>query len=437
MAKDTTQQSQPLHVENTVMQLGKRDLHINQAFYTYRDMKQDGIISGSMSFIKAVLGKGGFAIPYHPDSTVAEKKTIDALNKSLDGMQDYDKKRLVSNWLSALDYGCSLNEVVLERVAGQMVFKTISPIHLTTVQRFEFKGGKLEKLKLNPAENDGLVQNLDVAQKDINGSKILFFRIEADSDFPLGKSLLYGAYTAWKTKKILQEYEAIGVAKNLSGVLDIRVPSEYINRYFAEPGSAEAIYVDNLLTQAELLHAGKGSYILTASDTNAQGVALFEVKTVGGSGGNAQNFNVGAAIARYNQEIMLSLQTMVLSLGAEGGGSFALSDNSTYLMTLFIDNVRACLSSEFKKAVRMAFEANGHGLDRVPTIEFEAIEPLDWSEFTQGWQRLLQSGGVTPTEDLEAFFRAHGEAPKADYNKKLDTTVTASPNDRLSSDKQG
>lgn len=436
-AKDLTQQSQPLHVENTVMQLGKRDLSINQAFYTYRDMKQDGIISGSMSFIKAVLGKGGFSIPYHKDSTLEEKKTIDALNRSLENMQDYDKKRLVSNWLSSLDYGCSLNEVVLERVNGKFVFKTISPIHLTTVQRFEFKGGKLEKLLLNPAENDGLVKNLDVAQKDINGSKILFFRIEADSDFPLGKSLLYGAYTAWKTKKILQEYEAIGVAKNLSGVLDIKVPSEYINRYFAEPNSEEAIYVDNLLRQAELLHAGKGSYILTASDTNPQGVRLFEVTTVGGNGGNAQNYNVGQAIARYNQEIMLSLQTMVLSLGAEGGGSFALSDNSTYLMTLFIDNVRACLSSEFRKAVRMAFEANGHQLDRVPTIEFEAIEPLDWSEFTQGWQRLLQAGGVTPTEELEAFFRAHGEAPKADYTKKLDTSVTASPNDRLSSDKQG
>lgn len=437
MAANLSQQTKPLHVENTVLQLGKHELSINQAFYTYRDMKLDGIISGSMSFIKAVLSKGDFKIAYHEKSNQQEKKLIDALNASLDNMQDYDKKRLVSNWLQMLDYGCSLNEVVCERVAGNFVFKTISPIHLTTVQKFEMKGGQLNKLLLNPAENDGLLVNVDVAQKDISGSKVLFFRIEPDSDFPLGKSLLYGAYTAWKSKKILQEYEAIGVAKNLSGVLDIKVPSEYINKYFAEPNSEEAIYVANLLTQAEMLHAGKGSYILSASDTQANGVRMFEITTVGGSGGNAQNYNVGQAIARYNQEIMLSLQTMVLSLGAEGGGSFALSDNSTYLMTLFIENVQRVISQEFKKALRIAFELNGLPNDRIPDLEFEPVQPLDWTEFTQGWQRLLQSGGVTADQGLETFLRQAGEAPMADYSKKLDNQTVANPSDRLSTDKQG
>ena len=424
MAANLTQQSQPLHVENTVLQLGKVDLSVNQAFYTYRDMKLDGIISGSMSFIKAVLSKGDFKIAYHANSNQQEKKLIDALNVSLDTMEDYDKKRLVSNWLQMLDYGCSLNEVVCERVGGQFVFKTISPIHLTSVQKFEMKGGKLDRLKLNPAENDGLVVNVDVAQKNINGDKVLFFRVEPDSDFPLGKSLLYGAYTAWKSKKILQEYEAIGVAKNLSGVLDIKVPSEYINKYYAEPNSEEAIYVANLLTQAEMLHAGKGSYILSASDTNANGVRLFEITTVGGNGGNAQNYNVGQAIARYNSEIQLSLQTMVLSMGTEGGGSFALSDNSTYLMTLFIENIQKVISQEFRKAVKIAFELNGLPVERVPTLEFEPVQPLDWTEFTEGWSRLVTAGAVTADQGLEQFIREAGDAPKADYDKQLVKGVT-------------
>lgn len=420
MAANLTQQSQPLHVENTVLQLGKRDLSINNAFYTYRDMKLDGIISGSMSFIKAVLSKGDFKIAYHPASTQPEKKLIDALNLSLDAMEDYDKKRLVSNWLQMLDYGCSLNEVVCERVGGQFVFKTISPIHLTSVEKFEMDGGKLKRLKLNAPENDGLLVNVGSAQKNINGDKVLFFRVEPDSDFPLGKSLLYGAYTAWKAKKILQEYEAIGVAKNLSGVLDIKVPSEYINKFYNEPNSLEGVYVANLLTQAEMLHAGKGSYILSASDTQQNGVRMFEITTVGGNGGNSQNYNVGAAIGRYNQEIQLSLQTMVLSMGAEGGGSFALSDNSTYLMTLFIENIQKVISQEFRKAVRIAYELNGLPLERVPTLEFEPLQPLDWDEFTEGWSRLLNAGGVTPTEELETFLREAGDAPKADYSKRLE-----------------
>lgn len=434
--KINRQVSQPLHVENTVLTLGKTDLSVNNAFQTYREMKLDGVVSGSMSFIKALITKGGFSLKAHPNAGAKEKAITEALNKSLDNLV-YDKKQLLSNWCQSLDYGCSLNEMVFKKQGSYFVFDNISPIHLSTVERFEFDGGKLKKLNLNEAENDGLVWDTRInAQPSINGDKVLFFRIEPDSDFPLGKSLLYGAYTAWKTKKILQEYEAIGVAKNLSGVLDIKVPSEYITKYFAEPNSDEAIYVANLLTQAEMLHAGKGSYILSASDTNQNGVRLFEITTVGGRDSNAQNYDVGQAIDRYNREIQLSLQTMVLSMGAEGGGSFALSDNSTYLMTLFVENIRNTFSSEFIKAVKLAFELNGANTDLIPTLEFEELEPLDWNEYTRGWQRLLQSGGVTATEELEAFFRKQGEAPQADYSKKLNNTTRADDIERLDSDKQ-
>lgn len=434
LRSDVTQQSQPLHIENTVLTMGKKALNINNAFNTYRDMKLDGTISGSMSFIKAVLAKGDWHIKPHAKATAEERKTVEALNRSLEAAEGFTKKRLLQEWLSALDYGCSLSEVVAERQDGKFVFKGISPIHLTTVQRFEMKEGKLNKLHLNQADNDGLVFDTSIVQPTLNGDKVLFIRIESDSDFPLGKSLLYGAYTAWKTKKILQEYEAIGVAKNLSGVLDIKVPSEYINKYYTEPASAEAIYVDNMLQQAELLHAGKGSYILTASDTQDNGVRLFEVSTVGNSQGS--NYDVGAAITRYNQEIQLSLQTMVLSMGASGGGSFALSDNSTYLMTLFIENVRTTIISEFNHILRHIWAMNGHDERRVPYLEFDEIEPLDWDEFTKGWQRLLQAGGVTADKPLEQYFRAQLGAPSADYEQPLNTKPVADESERLDSAKE-
>ena len=433
--QETRQVTQPLHIENTVLLMGRQDLSINNAFNTYREMKLDGVVSGSVSFIKAILSKGDVKIAYHAKSTEKEKKVIDALNTSLNNMEDYDKKRLISNWLQILDYGCSLNELVYERKGGVFVFKTISPIHLTTVNKFEMQGGSLKRLKLEQAENDGLVVNVGKQPNTISGDKVLFFRLEPDADFPLGKSLFYGAYTAWKAKKIMQEYEAIGVAKNLSGVLDVKVPSEYINKYFSDPASDEAIYVANLLQQAENLHAGKGSYILSSSDTSPNGIHLFEVTTVGGNGGNAQNYNVGQAIARYNNEIQLSLQSTVLSMGVEGAGSLALSSDMVNLLTLFIENIQQTISHEFRKAVKLAFKLNGIETDNIPTLEWEKVQPLSWDDFTKGWQRLLQAGGVTPTEDLEAYFRTTGEAPKADYSRPLNTVVKADPNERVG-DKQ-
>lgn len=432
----TRQQSQPLHVENTVMQLGKADLSVQKAFGTYRDMKLDGVISGSMSYIKSIVANGSFKLLAPERATAKEKALTEQLNKSLDNLDGYDKRQLLSNWLTCLDYGCSLNEFTFKRSGGHMVFDNISPIHLSTVDRFQMKGGKLLHLEITTAENDGLINDVSVTQTEVKGDKILFFRIEPDSDFPLGKSMLYGCYTSWKTKKILQEYEAIGVAKNLSGVLEIRVPSDYINKYYAEPASAEAIYVDQLLDQAEMLHAGKGSYILTPSDTNANGVAMFEVTTVGGGSGNAHNYNVGESISRYNKEIQLAMQTTVLSMGAEGGGSFALSDNSTHLMSLFIASIRSAIATEFTKAIKAAWQLNGMGTDNYPSLVWEEIEPIDWDEFTRGWQRLVQSGAVTATEELEAWIRDKADAPVADYSKRLENTTTADAADRAGDKEQ-
>lgn len=418
MAAYTVAQTKPLHIENTVLTLGKEELSVNRAFHTYREMKLDGVISGSVSFIKSLVSKSDFKIEAGKGASQREKDLVAELNKSLDDLEGFTKPRLLGQWLSAIDYGCSLNEVVLQKVGNYTVFKEISPIHLTSVQRFEMKGNSLSKLHLNPAENDGLIQQTEVVQPTLSGEKVLFFRIEADSDFPLGKSLLYGAYSSWRAKKILQEYEAIGIAKSLSGVLQVKVPSEYLNKYFNEPNSDEAIHVTSLLDQAEMLHAGKGSYIVLPSDTTDNGVDLFRVMPV--SSETNTNSNVGEGIQRYNTEIQLSLQSMVLSIGSAGGGSFALSDNSTYLLSLFIDSIQKALSTELVKMVKKIYEINGLSSWVEPQIWWEEVQPLDWDDFTRGWSRLISAGGITPTEDLEEFLRREGNAPEADYSKVLE-----------------
>lgn len=427
----TSLQSQPMHIENTVLTLGKEDLAQGKAFSTYRDMKLDGVISGSMSFIKGVISKQFPTISTPDDADQRERTVITKLNESLTNGDVYTPMSLMSNWLTTLDYGISLNEVVFKREGGYSVFDVISPIHLSSVEKFTFNKGKLHSILLNPAENDGLVAQYDfTAQRAIAGDKLMMIRNEADQDFPLGKSLLYGAYTSWKIKKILQEYEAIGVAKNLSGVLKLKIPSEYINAYLTDPSSDEGLYVQNLIDTAELLHAGKGSYVLAASDTNSNGVPLFDVDVIGGSGGNAQNYNVGEVIRRYNQEILSSMQTTVLAMGQEGGGSFALSDNQTNFLTLFIEYIRAEINAGFKSAVKKAYELNGLETKRVPDLMWPPVQDMDWDEFTKGWNRLLQCGGVTATEDLEQFLRTRGGAPKADYSKILDNPTKADSSER-------
>ena len=416
------QQTNPLHLENTVLHLGRRDLSIQNCFRTYRDMKLDPIIGGSLSFVKALISKTPYRVKAARGSTAQQKKLVKAINESLSNTP-YGRKRLVDSVLSMLDYGASMFEIVPHKDAqGQWVFKNLSPVHLSTVNRFTFDGGELLKVELTPAQNDGIVAQVG-NPVELDGKKVLMFRLESDQDFPLGKSLLYGCYTAWKTKSILNEYTTIGAAKNLSTVVQVRLPMEYINSYYNEPTSDQALYTTELLTSVENLHAGKSCYAVVPSDLSDGGQSLFEISTIGGGASNS-TFDAEASIERYNREILFNMQTSVLALGSNSQGSFSLAQNSTNLLGLFIQNVFSVISNDFEKALKLLWEMNGMDLAKLPTIEFDDIDERDLKTFAEAWTKLSGVGAVTNDVETEAAIRKDFGMPE---KLEDDTRIVRTP----------
>lgn len=409
-----TQQTNPLHLENTVLHLGRRDLSIQNCFRTYRDMKLDPIIGGSLSFVKAIISKTPYQVKAARGSTAAQKKLVKAINDSLSNTP-YGRKRLMDGVLSMLDYGASMFEIVAQKdTSQQWVFKNLSPVHLSTVNRFTFDGGELLKVELNPATNDGLVVQVG-NPINLDGKKVLMFRLESDQDFPLGKSLLYGCYTAWKTKSILNEYTTIGAAKNLSTVVQVKLPMEYINSYYNEPTSDQALYTTELLASVENLHAGKSCYAVIPSDLSDGGQSLFEISTIGGGNSNT-TFDAEVSIERYNREMLFNLQTSVLSLGSNSQGSFSLAENSTNLLGLFIQNVFSVIQSDFEKAIKLLWEMNGADMAKLPTLEFDDIDERDLKVFAEAWTKLVGAGAVTVDEESEAQIRKDFGMPEKPAN---------------------
>jgi len=403
------QQSNPLHLENTVLHLGQRDLSIQNCFKTYRQMKLDPMIGGSLSFIKALISKTPYKIKAAKGSTAAQRKAAKALDESLNNTV-YGKKRLLDNILSMLEYGGSMFETVAEKdTSGLYVFKTISPIHLSTVNRFTFNGGELIKVELNPATNDGTIVQQSTVQ-EIQGKKILLFRMESDQDFPLGKSLLYGCYTAWKTKSILNEYTTIGAAKNLSTVVKVSLPMEYINSYLNDPTSDQALYTQSLLQQVENLHAGKSCYAVIPSDLSSGGQQLFNISSVDSNAGT-NTFNSEVSIERYNREMLFNLQTSVLALGSNSQGSFSLAENSTTLLGLFIKNIFDTIANDFSKAIKHIWEMNGLDMNKVPSLVFDELDEVDLKTFAESWSKLVSVQAVQNTPETEQAIRAEFKMP--------------------------
>ena len=415
------QQSNPLHLENTVLNLGRTDLNIKNSFKTYRDMKLDPMIGGSLSFIKALISKTGYQVKAVKGSTAQQKELVKAINNSLSNSA-YGRKRLLDNILSMLDYGASMFEVVLTKnTKGQFVFDTISPVHLSTVNKFSFKRGVLQQVTINPASNDGLLFD-DAATEDIDGKKVLLFRLESDQDFPLGKSLLYGCYTAWKTKSILNEYTTIGAAKNLSTVVKVSLPLEYINAYMSDPASDEAKYTEELLASVENLHAGKACYAVIPSDLSSGGQSLFDISGISSESGNS-TFNAEQSIERYNREILFNMQTSVLALGSNSQGSFSLAENSTNLLGLFIQNIFAVIKDEFNKALKMVWEANGQSQDKLPELVFDDVDEQDLKVFAESWTKLVSAGAVQNNVETENLIRKQFGMPAVEAQGEVNANT--------------
>ena len=435
MSNATTQMSIPLHLENTINVYAKKELQLPAAFLTYREMLLDESIGGGLSLIQNLINKLDFKIKAPKNANTATIKLTDALNKSLDNMEDCNKCNFINRILSMCVYGHSIFEMVFTKNKLHIVFKSFVPVHPVNVKKYWFNKSSLEKIELTTPAQDSFIEQVNKYEVELPTDKILMFMLNADIDNPLGRSLLQRCYMPWKKKQIVSEYELIGVAKNLSGVLKVQVPSEYIQDYYNNPATDNAMYVQDLIMQADNLHGGKASSVLIASDTNENGVRLFDVTTVGNKEGMT-NLDTNAILNRLDSNILVTLYTDIMSLGQNIGSSMALSDNKTALLALFLESILVCIQQSFDKAIKQAFLLNNVVTEEYPKLSFEEVEKLDFDTFTRGWQRLVQAGAVTTDEGLEQWIRQQWAAPDVDYNKVIKNTKTADPIDRVEDDKQ-
>jgi hypothetical protein len=436
--KNIQQQSAPLHLENSVNSFAKSDLKLPQAFKTYRTMLDNEYIGAGINLIQNLVNKLDYGIELKDKdkATKEEIKLVEALNSSLNDLRGLNKTQFLNYILSMISYGNSLFEIVMKREDGRIVFDTFSPIHPINVLKYTYDRNTLSKIELTPAENDGDLIEKDTTNTTLKGDKVLMFLNNADLDNPLGRSILKRCYNPWKKLDIVGEYELIGIAKNLSGVLKIKAPSDYIQDYYTNPTSDNARYMDELITQANLLHAGKTSSVVIPSNVMTGGAnqAEFDITTIGNTSSNDMDTN--AIIGRLENSILTTLYTDILSLGQSGGGSFALSDSKTNILALVIESIMTTISREFGKAIKQAYELNNIKAKGKPYLKFDNVENLDLDAFTRGMQRLIDSNVLVADDKLEEHVRERLGLPLSDKETQRENTgVVVDQNERKEKEK--
>src|SRR6185503_18419581 len=101
---------------------------------------------------------------------------------------------------------------------------------------------------------------------------------------------LVGCYRAYREKILIENLEVVGAKKDLGGVIELKIPSQILNKANIDPTSPEADMVRGLMLDAANAHQGEQAYFILPSDPNSSGLPQYAM-TLKGIDGAGKQYN--------------------------------------------------------------------------------------------------------------------------------------------------
>ena len=243
----------------------------------------------------------------------------------------------------------------------------------------------------------------------------VLFRYKHYKGSPEGVSMLRNAYRPWYMKKRLEEFEAIGVERDLAGLPVVKVPAEMLR---AKPGTDQAKALDAFKRMVKSVRRDEqeGVVFPQAYDQDTK-QPLYSFELMGGGGGRA--FNTDAIIKRYEERILMTVLADFILVGHQSTGSYSLHTDKTGIFRTSLNSIARSVADTLNRhAVPRLFMVNGWKPSVLPYFEPSDIDSPDIAQLGQFMQSMAGTG-VTwfPDGDLENFVRQAARLPKLDKDQ--------------------
>ena len=397
-------------MQGQIQEEARTELRFPRSAAVYKQMSLDASIASSLSLIEAIISKAEWKVTVPKDAPQAEKDRAEKLNYNLLVM-DRPFNEYISEMLSYLTYGFHAPEKLYKRMdtpVGKFVgWKDFRTISQDTIREwiFEKSTGDLAGLKQDLAllANTNLISAKEEGSVEVPRKKFMLIRNNPKRDNPEGQSPLRGAYVTWKYLQLVEEFETIYATKGLGGVLDLGIDVGFLSKAAADPAGTEAAVLNEMRRGAANFHNGEQAYIETPLAYNDTGKPLFHTKIL-----ETTPPNTDEIVKRHTQKILQQFFTDILQLGANGSGSFALSDNKNTLVqqgiTQHLNTIKRTLNHDL---IRQTYELNSWEYDARTACRFE------WDDFDDGdldvlsksIQRIFSVNALDRTTDVEDWVR--------------------------------
>lgn len=387
-----------------------RELRGKKGIETYREMAENDDTIGAILFaVEMLIRQASWAVEPGGDTT-KDKEAAQFVEECMNDMQD-TWTDTISEILSFLTYGWSFHEIVYKRRMGK-----------TSKQktRSKYNDGLIgwRKLPIRAQETlyqweydneDNLVAMTQLPPPDyglitIPVEKAMLFRTKSRKGNPEGRSILRNAYRSWYFKRRIQEYEGIGIERDLAGLPVFTAPED-LN-----------IWDDNDPDMVKL-RSGMEAMVKSVRVDELAGIVKpagyeFELLSSGGS----KQFDTNAIIQRYDTGMAMTVLADFIFLGHQQVGSFALSSDKTELFAMAIGAYLDIICETFNsQGIPQLIDINGSHFDGItdyPTLEHGDIENADIVKISTYIKDMTGVGILVPDDGLEDYVRKVADLPE-------------------------
>lgn len=394
-----------------------------KAVQVYKEMSENDPLVGALIFTVDRLLRN---VEWRVEPAGKSKEDKDAAKLVETCMDDMSHTwgDFISEVLSSLVYGWSWHEIVYKRrvspwekdptkksqFTDNMVGWRKMPIRAQeTLLRWVFdeSGDCIAMTQLAPPHYKTTVLPID---------RSLLFRYRHHKGSPEGMSMLRNAYRPWYMKKRLEEFEAVGVERDLAGLPIVKVPAEFLR---AAPGSDQAKTVEAFKRMVKSVRRDEQEGIVfpMAYDQDTK-QPLYSFELMGGGGGRA--FNTDGIIKRYEERILMTVLADFIMVGHQGTGSYSLHTDKTGIFRTSLNSISDSIADTLNRhAIPRLFLANGWKPANLPKIVPSDVDSPDISQLASFMQSMAGTG-VTwfPDPTLENFIRDAARLPKLDEDEQ-------------------
>lgn len=407
---------------------------------TYKEMGEDPDVATALDATYIFVDRAffDFEIKYNVKSAKSRKaaKFIDFMLRNMES----PLRQYVRSLLTYKQYGFAFAEKVFELDEDpkspyfgyyrlkKLAFRPQDTLDLSNPFNYSDDGRRILTVNQNITNvmlGTGASPNL-IGRKEIPIEKLIYIGSNITENNPLGESPLLAVYRSWREKSLIQEYEVVGVSKDLGGMPVLMVPSDILNRASLNPDGDEAQSLRVLQANIANLHAGEQSYMVLPSDVYEGTVMRMYDLAFQGVQGTGKQFDTQALIKQRKLDIFNRFGAGVLIMGDGDAGSFALSDNKQTLLSHFIErDVNLVCEAINTQLIPQALRLNGIFLSEEDMPKFVSSDIGDPNLETnaKAIQQLVAAGAIPMTpEVINEFFAMCG------ISYRIPDDIVADPN---------